>query len=155
MISKCKLQFYYFTGKFHLIYTNETGWVPLFSLSPFSDARFTTQTAKHAFFVLLKVFLQSTNYFMYWRIINLSLSLVHFFKDYFFLERGKGRKKRGTLTWEKTSIAYLFHGPQLETEPATQACALTGIEPFALQDDAQPTEPYPSEPLMHFFKINF
>ena len=43
--------------------------------------------------------------------------------------------------------------PQPETEPATQAYAQNGKlnqEPFALQDDAQPTEPHWSGLSVHF-----
>ena len=43
------------------------------------------------------------------------------------------------------NIAWLpLAGPQLETWPITQACALTGIElePFDLQADIQHTEPH-------------
>ena len=97
MISKCKLQFYYFTGKFHLIYTNETGWVPLFSLSPFSDARFTTQTAKHAFFVLLKVFFTVYKLLHVLKNYKSFFEFGAFFKRLFLFRERDGKEKERNI----------------------------------------------------------
>ena len=70
---------------------------------------------------------------------NLQLFFT-FLKDFVHLSLrdGEGRGKRG----RETSIGCLWYTPWLGTEPATQACVLMGVEPFALWDCAQPTEPH-------------
>ena len=73
-----------------------------------------------------------------------------FFKIFFiYFERGgEGGRKRG----RETSIGFLSYVPQPGTDPATQACALTWNQPFALQDDAQPSESHQSGPQSFLLK---
>ena len=58
------------------------------------------------------------------------LEALHFSLKFFLLipERGKGRKREEEKHEHEreTSTGCLSHTPQLGTEPATQACALTG-----------------------------
>ena len=58
-----------------------------------------------------------------------------------FRERGReGEKHRYD---REALVCYLLYAPQPGTEPATQACALTGSqtgELFALQNDTQPSD---------------
>ena len=73
-------------------------------------------------------------------IFLLSVLYAHFFtklKKKLIPGRAEEREKE-----RETLIGHLLHVPQLGTEPAAQACALTGKQPFSLQDDAQPAEPH-------------